>query len=86
MRVSVFPKVVRSSALFLIQLSKLESSRAGTFTVDLQYADVSELKASPKISSHTIRFGQYIHFFNIIGPFQATKGDRAKVKVKAVIW
>ncbi|KAJ0865518.1 putative Heat shock protein 70 family [Helianthus annuus] len=45
--------------------------RAGTFTVDLQYADVSELKASAKISTYTI------------GPFQATKGDRAKVKVKA---
>ncbi|KAK1416845.1 hypothetical protein QVD17_25962 [Tagetes erecta] len=45
--------------------------RAGTFTVDLQYADVSELQASPKISTYTI------------GPFQAAKGDRAKVKVKA---
>ncbi|KAK1416843.1 hypothetical protein QVD17_25960 [Tagetes erecta] len=45
--------------------------RAGTFTVDLQYADVSELQAPPKISTYTI------------GPFQATKGERAKVKVKA---
>ncbi|KAF5787313.1 putative Heat shock protein 70 family [Helianthus annuus] len=41
--------------------------RTGTFTVDLQYADVSELQAPPKT----------------IGPFQATQGDRAKVKVKA---
>ncbi|KAI7748651.1 hypothetical protein M8C21_012451, partial [Ambrosia artemisiifolia] len=45
--------------------------RPGTFTVDLQYADVSELQASAKISTYTI------------GPFQATKGERAKVKVKA---
>ncbi|KAJ0530731.1 putative Heat shock protein 70 family [Helianthus annuus] len=45
--------------------------RTGTFTVDLQYADVSELQAPPKISTYTI------------GPFQATQGDRAKVKVKA---
>ncbi|KAJ0881312.1 putative Heat shock protein 70 family [Helianthus annuus] len=45
--------------------------RTGTFSVDLQYADVSELQAPPKISTYTI------------GPFQATQGDRAKVKVKA---
>ncbi|KAJ0744467.1 putative Heat shock protein 70 family [Helianthus annuus] len=45
--------------------------RTGTFTVDLQYADVSELQAPPKISTY------------MIGPFQATQGDRAKVKVKA---
>ncbi|MFS7980798.1 putative Heat shock protein 70 family [Helianthus anomalus] len=44
--------------------------RTGTFSVDLQYADVSELQAQPKISTYTI------------GPFQATQGDRAKVKVK----
>ncbi|KAK9078307.1 hypothetical protein SSX86_002364 [Deinandra increscens subsp. villosa] len=44
--------------------------RTGTFTVDLRYADVSELQAPPKISTYTI------------GPFQATKGDRTKVKVK----
>ncbi|KAI3789733.1 hypothetical protein L2E82_02536 [Cichorium intybus] len=45
--------------------------RAGTFTVDVQYADVNELQAPAKISTYTI------------GPFQATKGERAKVKVKA---
>ncbi|KAL8223659.1 hypothetical protein R6Q57_019134 [Mikania cordata] len=45
--------------------------RSGTFTVDLQYADVSELQAPSKISTYTI------------GPFQATKDERAKVKVKA---
>ncbi|KAL3511806.1 hypothetical protein ACH5RR_024523 [Cinchona calisaya] len=44
--------------------------RSGTFTVDVQYADMSELQASAKISTYTI------------GPFQATKGERAKVKVK----
>ncbi|KAI3789717.1 hypothetical protein L2E82_02520 [Cichorium intybus] len=45
--------------------------RAGTYSVDVQYADVSELQAPAKISTYTI------------GPFQATKGERAKVKVKA---
>ncbi|GAB2293558.1 hypothetical protein Dimus_027765 [Dionaea muscipula] len=44
--------------------------RSGTFTVDVQYADVSELQAPAKISSYTI------------GPFQSAKGDGAKVKVK----
>ncbi|KAL3528783.1 hypothetical protein ACH5RR_008105 [Cinchona calisaya] len=45
--------------------------RSGTFTVDVQYADVSELVAPAKISTYTI------------GPFQATtKGERAKLKVK----
>ncbi|KAK9060489.1 hypothetical protein SSX86_021193 [Deinandra increscens subsp. villosa] len=44
--------------------------RSGTFTVDLIYADVSELQASAKISTYTI------------GPFQATTGERSKVKVK----
>ncbi|KAJ4718159.1 putative Heat shock 70 kDa protein [Melia azedarach] len=44
--------------------------RSGTFTVDVQYADVSELQAPAKISSYTI------------GPFQSTKSERAKVKVK----
>jgi len=44
--------------------------RSGTFTVDVQYADVSELQAPAKISSYTI------------GPFQLTKSERAKVKVK----
>ncbi|KAM0017437.1 putative Heat shock protein 70 family [Helianthus debilis subsp. tardiflorus] len=45
--------------------------RTGTFSVDLQYADVSELQAPQKISTY------------MIGPFQATQGDRAKVKIKA---
>ncbi|XP_042482281.1 heat shock 70 kDa protein 15-like isoform X2 [Macadamia integrifolia] len=44
--------------------------RSGTFTVDVHYADVSELQAPAKISTYTI------------GPFQSTKGERAKLKVK----
>ncbi|KAL6550638.1 hypothetical protein OROMI_021126 [Orobanche minor] len=41
---------------------------SGTFTVDVQYADVSELQAPLKINTYTI---------------QATKGERAKVKMEA---
>ncbi|KAG5572635.1 hypothetical protein H5410_062401 [Solanum commersonii] len=44
--------------------------RSGTFTTDVQYADVSELQAPAKISTYTI------------GPFQSSKGERAKLKVK----
>ncbi|KAF7123664.1 hypothetical protein RHSIM_Rhsim12G0198000 [Rhododendron simsii] len=44
--------------------------RSGTFTVDVQYADASELQAPAKISSYTI------------GPFQSTQSERVKVKVK----
>ncbi|KAL7140085.1 hypothetical protein ABFS83_09G097400 [Erythranthe nasuta] len=44
--------------------------RSGTFTIDVQYADVSELQAPAKISTYTI------------GPFQSTKSERAKLKVK----
>ncbi|KAF5741688.1 hypothetical protein HS088_TW10G00692 [Tripterygium wilfordii] len=44
--------------------------RSGTFTVDVHYTDVSELQAPAKISTYTI------------GPFQSTKGERARVKVK----
>ncbi|KAF6140997.1 hypothetical protein GIB67_006626 [Kingdonia uniflora] len=44
--------------------------RSGTFTVDVIYADVSELQAPSKISTYTI------------GPFQSTKADRAKLKLK----
>lgn len=45
--------------------------RSGTFSVDVQYSDVSDLQAPPKISTYTI------------GPFQSSKGERAKLKVKA---
>ncbi|KAG8379927.1 hypothetical protein BUALT_Bualt07G0140600 [Buddleja alternifolia] len=44
--------------------------RSGTFTIDVQYADVSEVQAPAKISTYTI------------GPFQSTTGERAKLKVK----
>ncbi|GJW15524.1 heat shock 70 kDa protein 15-like protein [Tanacetum coccineum] len=45
--------------------------RSGTFSVDLEYADVNELQAPLTISTYTI------------GPFQATNAERGKVKVKA---
>ncbi|KAL0696539.1 hypothetical protein Bca4012_063719 [Brassica carinata] len=44
--------------------------RSGTFSVDVQYTDASELQVPPKISTYTI------------GPFQSSKGERAKLKVK----
>ncbi|XP_077233747.1 heat shock 70 kDa protein 15-like [Tasmannia lanceolata] len=44
--------------------------RSGTFTIDVLYADVSELQSPAKISTYTI------------GPFQSTKDERAKLKVK----
>ncbi|KAI4325286.1 hypothetical protein MLD38_030698 [Melastoma candidum] len=44
--------------------------RSGTFSIDVQYADSSDLSGSAKISTYTI------------GPFQC-KAERAKVKVKA---
>ncbi|CAA2957822.1 heat shock 70 kDa 15-like [Olea europaea subsp. europaea] len=44
--------------------------RSGTFTIDVQYADVSELQAPAKISTYTI------------GPFQSSNGERLKLKVK----
>ncbi|KAI4329269.1 hypothetical protein L6164_021553 [Bauhinia variegata] len=47
--------------------------RSGTFSVDVQYADVTDLQAPAKISTYTI------------GPFQTTKSERAKVKVKVCL-
>ncbi|KAM7254585.1 hypothetical protein ACFE04_003965 [Oxalis oulophora] len=44
--------------------------RSGTFTVDVQYAEAAELQIPAKISTYTI------------GPFQSTKGERSKLKVK----
>ncbi|KAL9274251.1 Heat shock 70 kDa protein 14-like protein [Drosera capensis] len=44
--------------------------RSSTFTVDVQYADVSELQAPAKISTYTI------------GPFQSANGERARLKLK----
>ncbi|KAM1219608.1 hypothetical protein FF2_046021 [Malus domestica] len=45
--------------------------RSSTFSVDVQYADVSDLQAPAKISTYTI------------GPFPSVKSERAKLKVKA---
>ncbi|XP_040864462.1 heat shock 70 kDa protein 14 isoform X1 [Glycine max] len=44
--------------------------RSGTFSIDVQYDDVSGLQTPAKISTYTI------------GPFQSTKNEKAKVKVK----
>ncbi|BAT91588.1 Heat shock protein [Vigna angularis] len=44
--------------------------RQGTFSIDVQYDDVSGLQTPAKISTYTI------------GPFQSTKGEKAKIKVK----
>ncbi|XP_028756072.1 heat shock 70 kDa protein 15-like [Neltuma alba] len=44
--------------------------RSGTFSVDVQYDDTSMLQGPAKISTYTI------------GPFQTTKSESAKVKVK----
>lgn len=39
--------------------------RAGTFTVDVQYADVSELQAPPKISTYTVKIAQGSMFLKV---------------------
>ncbi|THU61063.1 hypothetical protein C4D60_Mb07t19340 [Musa balbisiana] len=44
--------------------------RSSTFTVDVVYADVGDLQVPVEISTYTI------------GPFQTSKGERAKLKVK----
>ncbi|CAI0474632.1 unnamed protein product [Linum tenue] len=54
----------------LPSIKSLTFYRSETFSVDVQYAETDGLVAPAKISSYTI------------GPFQATKGERAKVKVK----
>ncbi|GAA0150746.1 Hsp70 family chaperone [Lithospermum erythrorhizon] len=61
----VFPK-----GNLIPSVKALTFYRSGTFTVDVQYADVTELQSPAKISTYTI------------GPFQSTKGERAKLKVK----
>ncbi|GAA0156661.1 Hsp70 family chaperone [Lithospermum erythrorhizon] len=61
----VFPK-----GNIIPSVKALTFYRQGTFTVDVQYADVTELRAPAKISTYTI------------GPFQSAKGERAKLKVK----
>ncbi|KAF7123961.1 hypothetical protein RHSIM_Rhsim12G0198300 [Rhododendron simsii] len=47
--------------------------RSGTFTLDVQYADNSELQAPAKISSYTI------------GPFQSTQSEWVNVMVKVCL-
>ncbi|XP_027340175.1 heat shock 70 kDa protein 15-like isoform X2 [Abrus precatorius] len=44
--------------------------RPGTFSIDVQYDDVSGLQTPAKISTYTI------------GPFQSTTSEKAKIKVK----
>lgn len=44
--------------------------RSGTFTVDILYADINQVRAPVNISSYTI------------GPFQSSKGEKAKLKVR----
>ncbi|GKV10154.1 hypothetical protein SLEP1_g21561 [Rubroshorea leprosula] len=44
--------------------------KTSTFTIDVQYADLSELQAPAKISSYTI------------GPFPTTSSEKPKLKVK----
>ncbi|KAL5975145.1 hypothetical protein ACLOJK_031824 [Asimina triloba] len=44
--------------------------RSGTFSIDVHHADAVELHIPTKISTYTI------------GPFQSTKGERSKLKVK----
>ncbi|KAJ4851009.1 hypothetical protein Tsubulata_033573 [Turnera subulata] len=61
----VFPK-----GNIIPSIKALTFYRSGTFSVDVQYADASEVQAPPKISTYTI------------GPFQPAKSERAKVKVK----
>ncbi|CAL5439826.1 unnamed protein product [Camellia sinensis] len=65
---TVFPK---GNPIPSVKALTLTFYRSGTFTTDVQYADVSELQAPAKISTYTI------------GPFQSTKSDRAKLKLKA---
>ncbi|OVA13876.1 Heat shock protein 70 family [Macleaya cordata] len=64
-RTVVFPK-----GNPLPSVKALTFYRSGTFIIDVQYADVSELQAPANISTYTV------------GPFPSTKGERAKLKVK----
>ncbi|XP_062089412.1 heat shock 70 kDa protein 14-like [Humulus lupulus] len=55
----------------LPSIKALTFYRSGTFSVDVQYADATDLQAPAKISTYTI------------GPFQCARGERSKLKVKA---
>ncbi|KAG9131157.1 hypothetical protein Leryth_020144 [Lithospermum erythrorhizon] len=61
----VFPK-----GNLIPSVKALTFYRSGTFTVDVQYTDASELHIPSKISTYSI------------GPFQSKVGKRAKLKLK----
>lgn len=46
--------VVFSKGNQIPSVKALTFYRSGTFTIDVQYADVSELQAPPKISTYTV--------------------------------
>ncbi|KAI9076291.1 hypothetical protein K1719_041716 [Acacia pycnantha] len=62
--------VVFSKGNAIPSIKALTFFRSETFSVDIQYADVSEVQAPPKISTYTI------------GPLPSIKVERAKVKVR----
>ncbi|KAG4400146.1 hypothetical protein AAZX31_07G005600 [Glycine max] len=69
------PENQQSSLVFpkgnpIPSIKALTFYRSGTFSVDVQFGDVSGLQTPAKISTYTI------------GPFQTTNGEKAKVKVK----
>uniref|UniRef100_A0A0C9S4G3 TSA: Wollemia nobilis Ref_Wollemi_Transcript_13942_3262 transcribed RNA sequence n=1 Tax=Wollemia nobilis TaxID=56998 RepID=A0A0C9S4G3_9CONI len=61
----VFPKGNQVSSVKAVTVY-----RSGTFTLDILYAEPSQVQAPQRISSYTI------------GPFQTANGERAKIKVK----
>ncbi|XP_077219593.1 heat shock 70 kDa protein 15-like [Tasmannia lanceolata] len=63
-------QIVYTKGNLIPSIKALTFYRSGTFTVDVLYADSSELQAPAKISTYTI------------GPFQSTKDERAKLKLK----
>ncbi|CAJ1955198.1 unnamed protein product [Sphenostylis stenocarpa] len=69
------PDNVQSTLVFpkgnpIPSVKALTIYRRGTFSIDVQYDDVSGLQTPAKISTYTI------------GPFQSTKSEKAKIKVK----
>ncbi|KAI9076314.1 hypothetical protein K1719_041739 [Acacia pycnantha] len=62
--------VVFSKGNVIPSIKALTFFRSETFSVDIQYADVSEVQAPPKISTYTI------------GPLPPTKVEKAKIKVR----
>ncbi|XP_028788943.1 heat shock 70 kDa protein 15-like [Neltuma alba] len=62
--------VVFAKGNVIPSIKALTFYRRETFSIDVQYADVSELQTPPKISTYTI------------GPLPTTKVEKAKIKVK----